>query len=438
MIVMIIKEEITNDRQLLEDCILHAASSLSIEIPNIIQVARNLPLDRQDFEFYSDATCIEFHLLLLELLERFREALAKLSALSLARGTDLKQKEKELLTTFEQELTHGCLYGYALMRIARGRAFRMHMENIEPLLVNMKALKPSSAPNVAIGEQEDEDKNEASIPDLEFKVAIGEQEGEDEDEEIEEIQPGSLSKSFEAWLRLMVVHLDAIETLVNFVNGSKFPYETISIKILVAPTTSPIALPWSELFTDPRLFPIKDALNPRISTTNTEISQFLETAIDDAQFLHETHTFATKALASWRKNELKGVRQHLASMIDIEKSSDRNEFLKKSREMFKSGFPTSIFSETDLDKRMTEICERYPKPPISIQFYRDLNNTKFSGTLHCEAYLASLLDNFTQHFEIDSKYVESKTLQEMKVDHPLPFFFVIGFSLCCVYRDMDE
>lgn len=49
----------------------------------------------------------------------------------------------------------------------------------------------------------------------------------------------------------------------------------------------------------------------------------------------------------------------------------------------------------------------------------------FSGRLHCEAYLASLLDNFTQHSEIDNlnTHVDKQTLQEMKVDHP-PIFLL--------------
>lgn len=211
--------EFSNDRGLLEDFVLLASSKpgmLSIEIPNIILAAHNMPSEGH-FELYTDSTHIEFHQLLLELLNRFCKALQNLSAAS-------KQAQKGSQTidtqTFKRDLSNGRVYGYALMRMARGRAFRMHMENIEPLLANYtrttEASGSASAPNIEMDEQDIENK----------------------DEEIEAIgvdkMMGSLSKSYGAWLRLMVVLFDAIEILVNFVNGNRFPYESISVKILIA------------------------------------------------------------------------------------------------------------------------------------------------------------------------------------------------------------
>jgi hypothetical protein len=185
---------------------------------------------------------MEFHKLLVKLLVIFRDTVAKLKSNRTIKNLQTFDKK-----AFKQDLITGRKYGYALMRMARGRAFRMHMENIEHLLSDY-------TPDT-----------EASTP-----VAEGEQEGEDEDEDLEAIQgdqKGSLSKSYGAWLRLMVAQFDAVEILVNFVNGLGSSYEHISMKMLVAPTTSRKVLPWSELFTDPNLFPKGDLFDDPLSIT---------------------------------------------------------------------------------------------------------------------------------------------------------------------------
>jgi hypothetical protein len=204
--------------------------------------------------------------------------------------------------TFKQDLITGRVYGYALMRMARDRAFRMHMENIEHLLSDYTPDTEASAP-----------------------VAEGEQEGEDEDEDLEAIQvdqKGSLSKSYGAWLRLMVVQFDAVEILVNFVNGLGLSYEHISIKMLVAPIKSRKVLPWSELFTDPNLFPKGDVLNPTLVTkSNAEIKQFLQDAIEKAMFASESYNLAKKAQTCWNSNQLVAARDALSKLTNLTSSS---------------------------------------------------------------------------------------------------------------------
>jgi hypothetical protein len=74
-----------------------------------------------------------------------------------------------------------------------------------------------------------------------------------------------------------------------------------------------------------------------------------------------------------------------------------------------------------IDDGIEKICAIYCKPSAIDMFYMVLNNGDFLGTLHCEIYLATLLDNFIKHFEIDSTYVDMQILPEMKVD-PLSHF----------------
>jgi hypothetical protein len=89
----------------------------------------------------------------------------------------------------------------------------------------------------------------------------------------------------------------------------------------------------------------------------------------------------------------------------------------------KKNSPANFGQEEDLnlkqhiDDGIKKICAIYCEPPAIDKFYMDFDKEEsFLGTLHCEVYLASLLDNFILHFEIDSTHVDLQTLGEMKVD----------------------
>jgi hypothetical protein len=92
-----------------------------------------------------------------------------------------------------------------------------------------------------------------------------EQEGakeEGEDVNLNRVQPCvirdnvllPLWRSYLDWLRLMVVHLDAIAILTGYVSGQEFRYNDISIKILLPPHVGSSILSWSE-FLNSKHFP---------------------------------------------------------------------------------------------------------------------------------------------------------------------------------------
>ena len=377
--------------------------------PNMFLAAQNVASDEEPFDLYTSATCIEFHRLLLRLLDGFQDTVTFLS--------DQSKKDPQTFdkTTFKENLMNGRVYGYGLMKMARSRAFRMHMENIEHLLSAYTFDTEALAP-----------------------VPEGKPEGEDEDEELEAIQDnknGSLSKSYGGWLRLMVVHFDAIETLVDFVNNSGLSYKTISIKILVPPTTSHKVLPWSELFTDPDLFPTTDVLNPDSNTrSNAKIKHFLQKAIEKARCNSEAHIQAKKAQTNWNADLLVQTRDALTNLREITSLSHYPEILDNVKKLislkkrWKTPREIATFIEEEnklkrlIDTDMLHICDTYYEPPAIDNFYLNFDKEdSFSGTMHCEAYLASLLDNFTRYFVIDGTYVDMRILQEMKVD-PLIFW----------------
>lgn len=308
------KEEIINDRKLLAVMQLAASSAESNTFPNMLQVAKGVASNSEaPFDLYTNATCIEFHRLLINLLVGFRETVANLSKQS---KLAMKKDSTFSKTAFEQDLSRGRTFGYALMRMARGRAFRMHMENIEFLLSDTRTDIEASA-LAPEGEQEggDEDGEDGGG---------GNEDDECEDEELEATMATnkwSLSESYGAWLRLMVIHFDAIEILVSFVNGTGKSYEAISIKILIPPTTTPKVLPWSELFTYPYLFPAIDAQNPNsITKSNAEIKQFLEDAIDNAKFASDSYALARKVQTSWNSGQLNAARDALSKLTSLSPS----------------------------------------------------------------------------------------------------------------------
>ena len=170
---------------------------------------------------------MEFHLLLVKLLQYFKDALDAL--VTMDKGSDKVSDEK-----FNRTVGNVYVYGYALLRISRGCAFRMHLENVEDLLedhsqssTNVGALIPTRIEG-----------NEGFI-----------------DEELEVIQsfssqkgPGGesiLSKSYTAWLRLVVGHFDAVEILIRYITSQHFPHDSISIKILLSPPMDSTLLHWS-------------------------------------------------------------------------------------------------------------------------------------------------------------------------------------------------
>jgi hypothetical protein len=408
-------KEFENDRTIMDishtfSTILLNSDGTPISIPNILLAAQNM-----DEELYTDATCMEFHQLLVMLLDGFEATVTNMSN---------KPSRKD-------NLIKGRLYGYVLLRMARGRAFRMHMENIEHLLSNY-------TPDT-----------ETSFP------AEGEQEGEDENDELEATH-GSLSKSYVAWLRLMVVHFDAIEILLDFVNGyAGKQYETISIKVLLPPTTIPKALEWTKLFTYLPVFPEIDQQNPNsITKSNAEIEQFLKTAIEKANFISKTHDQAKRMQTSWNASKLMQTREALNKLTEITSSSpnpidpnlDLKEHLKRLNWLEKQQRNPLVATNQDeitrlksvIGENISSICNIYNKPLPIDEFYLSFEKEDtFSGTIHCEAYLAALLDNFTEHFDdIDRNYVDTQIFQEMKVD---PLIFLPSDShYVASRRVMDE
>jgi len=404
--------EVESDRLFIEDFVKLYTSNpglLKTPIPNLINMANHLPpTGSDDFELYTNETCNEFHHLLLELLDCFKYALDSLVTLDKdkgAKGSDLAVKQ------FNQLIGDVHRNGYALLRISRGRAFQMYLENIKTFLKDPRG----SNVGASIGEHKEEIDEE-----LEAIQSFLPQRGSDGAEK-------ALLKSYTAWLRLMVGHFDAAEILVRHVTSNKFPYGSISIKILVAPPTDSALLPWSQLFTDYKYLPKSGSLSV---ISNDEIHEFLVDGISKALKTKDAIGHAQNALKCSKQPEL-DYHKLRHSLISLTKSTDG--IVKEKATNLLSQFPKT---RTDNKSRVNHLstanlneiqalCDVLGELSDEDRFFLALNNLSFTGTLHCEACLSSLLPLFTRVIPSDdSKYKEIKILPNMQVEYLLSHLFL--------------
>lgn len=118
-------EGIRHDGLLLK-FIIAVQAKLNTKTPELLALAKFKP---PPFPIYNNTTCMEFHGLLLELLSHFEQAVVDLCKLS-----NLHRRPDDYCPQFFDILGNVHLFGYGLLKMARGQACQLHMENIGPLL----------------------------------------------------------------------------------------------------------------------------------------------------------------------------------------------------------------------------------------------------------------------------------------------------------------
>ena len=282
-------------------------------------------------ELYTNDTRTEFHELLLLLLHRFEHVLNLLVPYKNPSDSDLQPSE------FKEAVEQLNYYALALLRLARGRAFRMHLENVGHLLDDPRHTSAGASTDDHIEEHDNA-------------------RDEEQEEDFDGVLPPQKLKSYVAWLRLIVAHFDAVEILARFVELNFPPYRSISIQVLVPPSTSPDKLDWRELF-------VLDGPLP-----SPALHEFLENGV-----------LAVK---------------------------DRNVSDAKRK-------------QTGEDAEIGALKEKLKQHPSAANFFLSLGRVgrPFAGALHCEAYLASLLPAFTKSLPTPGDTKEKQILQHLQVKH---------------------
>ena len=358
-----------NDRLFLIKFFSTTPPEFQIRFPKLVERANKVA--DENFRLYTKDTCAEFHSLFILLLVRFEE---HLEVLGKTRGDGKVPTpcSKEFNIAVESVIKSG----YALQRLAHGAALRMHLQTIGPSM-RSNYLSKTEMPMPVAEEQEEFDVDLKAVQP--FVNVNGAAESR-------------LWKSYIDWLRLIMVHFDAVEILVNYFTGPSCPRDAISIHILVPPYVDKRLLPWRELFNDSTLFPTKTTWDPLSvpasgNITNAGILQFLNNALGNAS---DSHTRASAVIASWAKRDLvltiKNLENLKSSKLPGWKESATRllDMLKELQDMPELG------SELDLD-----ISNDIAAISQSGRFFSTLASIKpeqdFRGALHCEACLASLL-----------------------------------------------
>jgi hypothetical protein len=183
-------------------------TSLRVVLPKLMEQA-GAATAGNPYNAYTKDTCIEFHELLCELLERFEEYLKKLA--KYLAGDPVEQK-----SSYQDILLHVVFYGECLHWLVRSDAVTKHLQAIQPLLADPCHNKTGD-------------------------VMMTEQEEEEDDIELASIQPSAIHdssivqplwRSYLDWLMLVVNHFDVVLILSDHISGPHFPYFSLSIKIL--------------------------------------------------------------------------------------------------------------------------------------------------------------------------------------------------------------
>jgi hypothetical protein len=361
--------------------------------PNLLALAKS-PI----FLIYNDKTSTEFYVLLLALLKHFEKALAILNSHLYEGGSIV------------EAATDTQVYGYGLLRLARGQAFQMHMGHIRHLLkkpdpTNAGVPVPASS-NAEDPVEEPEDKDLQALKPL---PPNGDQES---------AAPKTLTKSYIDWLRLTVAHFDAIEIIIQYVWSSSFCYKKISVMTLVAPSTSTALCPWEEIIEDYLPEPDLTSLSSSFMTSNQELLIFLQENRDKALLAKNIFPLADQALNLWNEHNDPGFKirvlhtklseighfggatvwETVCSMLEALRQWDKGKD-KESAQKITSG--------------IQGLYGRFFYIPAGTSFFTNLENLKFKGTMHCKACLASIIYNATKSVPNDNKYAE--VLKQMAV-----------------------
>lgn len=393
------KEGYENEKVFLTHCVATWGREININISHIVEQA-DLAAANKPFQLYSEKTSKQFHLLLVDILQALQTALRELEANQ--SSTDGEPSDK-----FRTAQLAVALNGYALLKLSESNALRRHLKMIQPLLSDK--LREHMVETVLV------------------------QPEEEADDEMREVQPhiskeGSLVLLYMSvwdWVRLQVVHFDAVEILLAYVHGRRFPHTPLLIKLLSVPpildtTTRPVTnlppqvssqmLPWRDLFNE-------DSVFPKNCEEHIAMYDFLEETTGTAEVIVRLVKLWRERKAPYGKKRqllvgpdmrVDSIKNIIAYMIENLKDDKLKVDRLPGRDEKKSAIQdllhlTQNYANTNIweeyghgsikGKAITMSLETLQSDMI---FFTCLVAPVFKGTLHCEALLASFM---TKEFE---------------------------------------
>ena len=372
--------------------------STSIEIPNICE--QRCLYERQNWNpatvrFYTKDTYREFHVLLLDLLGTFDRSLKNLES-SAGRtpppsGTAPRPPNLE---EFRKNLKIFALTGLALQNLANGAILETHLKTIESSLKEHRRVVTAteSMPEV---EPDQDDDLEAVQPLASIRTDTGDS------------QEMPLHMSYKEWLKLMLIYFDAINIINNFVDKPQFPFKTISIKVLVSPAVSKALLPWKELFTYSDIFSQTDVLNGQHLLSGNVILSYLQSVVDTR--LDQSYQWIQQVQGACKSRKVWDLKNSLSKLKD----SKLPGWEKWAQDILLDTRLAAPETGTDFAWVGERIELLLSSTNVKfLKYLRDADRHKFSGTMHCEAALTSLLRH-SKNGTIDGAYEDIRAQLEV-------------------------
>ena len=212
-------------------------------------------------------------------------------------------------------------------------------------------------------------------------------------------------KSYRKWLKLILTHFDAVETIAKYLTSRHFHYHTVAIKILVSATVGTSMLPLNALLKDPNVFPTKLKLSTDTANlpTNHDILQFLVDAIschpDDA-LVTINHLLTIIHIISQNSEDMEvtslGAEQVVALARELANYNlpcwaDYTAKLVDDFDTLAILKPSDPISNDHLQDLITDIKETLHLLQDSALVYQSIMKAEFSGSQHCEVTIASVV-----------------------------------------------
>ncbi|PPQ95715.1 hypothetical protein CVT26_008358 [Gymnopilus dilepis] len=354
------KEAIESDGSFLEGlAYLPFAEELKSKFPKIFEQA-DLAQQNKVFRLYTADTCKEFHHLLLVLLDRLY-LLLQCTMNKTAPDSGSTEEERR---QFETDLLAIKVLGHLIHRLTRGLALEVHIKTISHLLddyrINIRPLTSN----------------------LHEKRGTERQGGQGDN--------AILQKSYMDWLKSIVNEFDAASTLVQYIEGLSPVCKNFACQILVSRPPDKALISWRELLTDANITSSPSQDSKSSSVEVGRLIQFCDAAVRSNCL--ESSCWAESARTSWAAGDLQKTIEDVRNLANStlpkwREYADTLLCILQDKEALESETERSYISEA-----MDLLC-------AIAQFFTflwDLDKQifEFSGTLHCEACLVSVLWHF--------------------------------------------
>jgi hypothetical protein len=331
-------------------------------------------------EIYDENTCIEFHLLLCELLYRFKGSLD----IVMRKRAEKNPKSQGVLNSLgsvKQErgeegevlkaLKRVRIVGHFLKTMVTSSIMEAHLLSIANFLVFDPRKSWTPGP---------EDSEDTDLAEFEYLKPFSMRRG----------RVVLLWESYRDWLTLLVHYFVAAEELALYVKNFGSDVEAISISILSPPQSSKSGLPWTKLLENERFFPtvlgqpsgkeFVDFLGKMPKTNDGEIQNLKEVTKSTLLLKGELESISPAQL----DNKIDELTKQLNKLTSLEFDHICEEFLALKK--FEN--PRARIQKIE---DMLSVLSR------QAVFYQQLregsihSGENFRGVYHCEAFTASLL-----------------------------------------------